>query len=378
MSYETDELRNQIINGDCLEVLKEFPDNSINCCITSPPYYGLRDYGTGEWVGGDPNCPHRRLSKQSDKTITGHAQEELVGNVGDAIYKTVCKLCGAVRVDKQIGLEETPEEYIDKLVKVFHEVKRCLKDDGTLWVNIGDSYWGSGSRGFDFTGKFTEKSEVQAGSKGTVNLSNVPKLVGNYNDIKNKDLVGIPWMLAFALRKDGWYLRQEIIWHKPNPMPESVKDRCTRSHESIFLLSKKPHYYFDYEAIQEESVSTYDPRFGEGRIAYDGKRTEGKDTKAQQSFVVVNEKRNKRDVWSITPATISEAHFAVFPEKLVEPCILAGCPKGGIVLDPFFGSGTTGRVAIGLERDYVGIELNKEYIEIAERRTDGVQTTLFC
>ena len=225
---------------------------------------GLRDYGTGTWVGGDPNCPHKRLNKcKPDHTATGHAQEELIGNVGDAIYKTVCPLCGAVRVDKQIGLEETPELYIDKLTAVFHEVKRVLKDDGTLWLNIGDSYWSSGSRGFDFTDKFTDASEIQKGSKGTTDLSNIPKLVGNTDTgLKNKDLIGIPWMLAFALRNDGWYLRQDIIWHKPNPMPESVKDRCTKSHEYIFLLSKQPHYYFDYQAIQEES------KYGGGRQSH--------------------------------------------------------------------------------------------------------------
>lgn len=370
--------RNTIFNGDCLEVLKALPNGLVDCCVTSPPYYGLRDYGTGTWVGGDPSCPHRRMSKQSAKTITGHAQEELKGNVGDAIYKSVCPLCGAVRVDKQIGLEESPEEYIDRLINVFREVKRVLKDDGTLWLNIGDSYWGSGSRGWDFDGKLTEAIKVQAGSKGTISLQNLPKLVGNRDGYKNKDLIGIPWMLAFALRADGWYLRQDIIWHKPNPMPESVKDRCVRSHEYIFLLSKKRNYYFDYQAIQEDAVSTYDSRTGEGRIAYEGKRTDGNDEKAQQSFVWISEKRNKRDVWSIPPSTISEAHFATFPEKLVEQCVLAGCPQGGIVLDPFFGSGTTGRVALGLCRDFVGIELNEQYVEIAKKRTDEIQTTLFC
>lgn len=242
-----------VLQGDALDRLKMLDTGCIDCCVTSPPYYGLRDYGTGTWVGGDPDCPHRRLSKYSPSTQTGHAQEELRGNVGDAIYKTVCPLCGAVRVDKQIGLEETPEQYIKKLVDVFHEVKRVLKDDGTLWLNVGDSYWGSGSRGFDFTGKFTSASKIQANSKGTIDLRNLPKVVGNVGDYKNKDLIGIPWMLAFALRKDGWYLRQDIIWHKPNPMPESVKDRCTKSHEYIFLLSKKPHYYFDFKAIQEIS-----------------------------------------------------------------------------------------------------------------------------
>lgn len=324
----------KLYQGDCFEVLKTLPDRSIDCCVTSPPYYGLRDYGTGEWVGGDPNCPHRRLSKRSDKTITGHKQEELAGNVGDAIYKSVCPLCGAVRVDKQIGLEETPEKYIERLTQVFHEVKRCLKDDGTLWVNIGDSY----------------NSE--------------------------KNLVGIPWMLAFALRADGWYLRQDIIWHKPNPMPESVKDRFTKSHEYIFLFSKSPHYYFDYKAVQEDCVCKNDRRFGEGRIAYDGKRTDGADKHAQQSFVVVNEKRNKRDVWSVSPKPVKDAHFATYPEELIEPCILAGSREEGVVLDPFFGSGTTGRVAEKLNRKWVGIELNKDYVDIALRRTDNVQRQL--
>ena len=374
----------QIIVGNSLEKLKELPDGSVNCVVTSPPYYGLRDYGTGKWVGGDPNCPHRRVSKYSEKTITGHHQKELAGNVGDAIYKTVCPLCGAVRVDEQIGLEETPQQFIENLVKVFRECKRILKDDGTLWVNIGDSYWGLGSRGFDFTGKFTDASKIQGGNKGTINLSNIPKLVGNVDGYKNKDLIGIPWMLAFALRDDGWYLRQDIIWHKPNPMPEPVKDRCVKSHEYIFLLSKKPHYYFDYEAIQEDSVCKDDKRLGEGRIEYEGKRTDAgaENTRAQQSFVTINEKRNKRDVWSITTKPNKEAHFATFPEDLIEPCILAGCPKGGTVLDPFCGSGTTGIVSVRNERDFIGIELNPEYAEMSERRISreesfGIQTDMF-
>ena len=366
----------KIITGDCLEVLKTLPDESVNCCITSPPYYGLRDYGTGTWVGGDPNCPHKRLSHWSARTTTGHNQEELRGMVSSGIYKTVCPLCGAVREDKQIGLEETPEQYIEKLTAVFHEVKRVLKDDGTLWLNIGDSYWGSGSRGFDFTGKFTESSEIQKGSKGTTDLSNIPKLVGNTDSgIKNKDLIGIPWMLAFALRNDGWYLRQDIIWHKPNPMPESVTDRCTKSHEYIFLLSKKSHYYFDHKAIQEDAVCKDDRRAGQGRIDYDGKRTDGKqkDESLPTSFVKISDKRNKRDVWSVTVKAMREAHFATFPEDLIEPCILAGCPKDGTVLDPFFGSGTTGRVATKYGRNYIGIELNPEYVEIGERRNSEVQ-----
>ena len=202
---------NSVIQGDCFEILKTLDDKTVDMCVTSPPYYALRDYG----------------------------------------------------IDGQIGLEDTPEEYIEKLVSVFREVRRVLKDDGTLWLNIGDSYWGSGSRGWNFADKWTEASELQKNSKGTENLSNVPKLVGTSDTgIKNKDLIGIPWMLAFALRKDGWYLRQDIIWHKPNPMPESVKDRCTKSHEYIFLMSKSPHYYFDYEAIQEDAVCKNDSRGG--------------------------------------------------------------------------------------------------------------------
>lgn len=478
----------KIYHGDCLEILKQLPDESINCCITSPPYYGLRDYGTGTWAGGDPKCPHKRISKYSPNTITGHNQEELVGNVGDAIYKTVCPLCGAVRVDKQIGLEETPEEYIKKLTEVFHEVKRVLKEDGTLWINIGDSYWGSGSRGYDFDGKMTEASKIQSGSKGTISLQNIPKLVGDKNGYKNKDLIGIPWMLAFSLRADGWYLRQDIIWHKPNPMPESVKDRCTKSHEYIFLLSKSPHYYFNGEGISEpvtdstvkrlsqnieEQKGSYTPSKGNGNMkAVKSKygnnelektyrqgmnhergngivekrnhlpskkefvefmRSKTSPNQLKQSTEIKrttidhwfrmddgfafpsvedwntikeyvddwsseyermdraltdvdyesdsveknsNGRRNKRDVWSVSPSHVKEAHFATYPEELVEPCILAGTKEGDVVLDPFFGSGTTGRVAERLGRKWIGIELNEEYIEIAKKRTNDVQIQL--
>ena len=314
-----------IKQGNSVDVLKTFPDESIDCCITSPPYYGLRDYG----------------------------------------------------MEDQIGLEETPEAYIQRLVDVFHEVKRVLKKDGTLWLNIADSYWGSGSRGYDFTGKMSEASKLQSNSKGTINLSRIPKLVGNTTTgIKNKDLIGIPWMLAFALRTDGWYLRQDIIWHKPNPMPESVKDRCTKSHEYIFLLSKSPHYYFDYEAIQEPCVSETRSE----NIKFGGNKYGDNDDKKFAIYYgnewTPTENRNKRDVWSITTKAVREAHFATYPEELVEPCILAGCSRGGVILDPFFGSGTTGRVALHLNRHFIGIELNPEYIDIAHNRTNNVQMSL--
>jgi site-specific DNA-methyltransferase (adenine-specific) len=251
----------RILQGDCAKMLKLLEDKTVDTCVTSPPYYGLRDYG----VGG------------------------------------------------QIGLEETPEEYIGRLVEVFREVRRVLKDDGTLWLNIGDSYAGNVSR--------TSTGRAGLG----LERDGIYKRTGG----KPKDLIGIPWLLAFALRDDGWYLRQDIIWHKPNPMPESVKDRCTKAHEYIFLLSKKAHYYFDYEAIQEDAICKDDKRNGEGRIAYEGKRTEGDDRHAQQSFVTVNDKRNKRDVWTVPPKPVMEAHFATYPEELIEPCILAGSRAGG-------------------------------------------------
>ena len=365
-----------IYNDDALSALRSMEDESIDCIVTSPPYYGLRDYGTGEWIGGDPDCPHRRLSKYSDKTITGHNQAELVGMVGDSIYKGVCPLCGAKRVDRQIGLEDTPQQYVEKLTNVFRECRRVLKDTGTLWVNIGDSYWGSGSRGYDFTGKLTEASEVQSGSKGTINLQNVPKLVGNKDGYKNKDLIGIPWMLAFALRDDGWYLRQDIIWSKPNPMPESVRDRCTKSHEYIFLLTKKPKYYYDAEAVKERATSTDTSM--RNRDAGKLNNTPGR---TRMAGLTHNEYefRNKRDVWEVSTSPFKGAHFATYPKELVTPCILAGCPKEGVVLDPFFGSGTTGAAAIEAGRHFVGIELNPEYVKIAQERIDntGYQATLY-
>lgn len=365
--------RNVILVGDCIEQLKTLPDESIDCCVTSPPYYGLRDYGTGKWVGGDPNCPHYRTTKRSDATAAGHKAMMDGGHpVGDAIYKTVCPLCGAVREDKQIGLEETPEQYVQHLVEVFREVRRVLKKDGTLWLNIGDSWWGSGSRGYDFTKNSKGMGEVQMGSKGTLQLSNLPKLVGSHGDYKDKDIIGIPWMLAFALRADGWYLRQDIIWSKPNPMPESVRDRCTKSHEYIFLLTKSKKYHYDSDAIKEKAKTKpqkrnkhnegYQADYAKGDRFSDGDRVYGAD-----GF------RNKRDVWSVPLHPLKEAHFATFPEKLIEPCVLAGCRQGGIVLDPFFGSGTTGVVALKHGRDFVGCELNPQYVEIAKRRTSSVQ-----
>ena len=356
----------EIKQGDCLEVLKTLPSESVNCCITSPPYWGLRDYGTGEWIGGDPNCSHKRDSKQSELTQTGH--RNLEGAVGDGIYRDKCKRCGAERKDRQIGLELTPDNYVQKMVDVFREVRRVLRADGTLWLNLGDSYSGSGKGPAGNLGgdeRHLEEKHTKIIPEG----------------LKQKDLVGIPWRVAFALQADGWYLRQDIIWHKPNPMPESVTDRCTKAHEYIFLMTKNSNYYFDNKVISENAIS----KQGKGAIG-----------RGQQSYAVASGKgispqqdhsgwmggdgntRNKRSVWSVNVKSYKEAHFATFPKELIEPCVLAGCPKDGTILDPFGGSGTTAEVAIENGRNALLIELNPEYIELAKTRIINTQTNLFC
>lgn len=268
-------------------------------------------------------------------------------------------------VEGQLGLEKTPEEYVAKMVEVFREVRRVLRDDGTLWLNLGDSYWNNFGGG---------SSTCSTGNKKAI------QTVGRRNKFKHdlykiKDLVGIPWMVAFALRADGWYLRQDIIWHKPNPMPESVKDRCTKAHEYIFLLSKSQKYYFDNEEIQEEarheSGTRYQYAFGGEKNARLSREGHGKTRPI--GYREYNGKRNKRTVWTIATQPFPESHFATFPPKLIEPCILAGCPKDGVVLDPFMGAGTTALVAIQNQRNYIGFELNPEYVKIAERRLQNVQ-----
>ena len=285
-----------IINRDALYALRELPEESVHCCVTSPPYYALRDYG----------------------------------------------------LDMQIGREDTPEQYIDRLVEVFRELRRVLKDDGTFWLNIADTYCGT---------------SMKAGCK-------------------QKDLIGIPWLLAFALRADGWYLRSDIIWQKENPMPESVKDRCARCYEHIFLFSKSKKYFFDYKAISEPIAPATAERLKRGMK---GGNKYGKPVPGQpqpQSInrprehgeikdCDINPLRNKRDVWKINTVPFKGGHYAAYPPKLVETCLLAGCPEGGVVLDPFMGSGTTGMVASQMGRHFVGIELNPEYTELAYKRIGG-------
>jgi len=297
-----------IIYGDCREKLKELGPESVQMCVTSPPYWGLRDYGHSD----------------------------------------------------QLGLEETPEEYTANMVEVFRQVKRVLRDDGTLWLNLGDSY---SSGGRTTTTNQTLRGDTDYGVTR-------PKPA---NGIKPKDLVGIPWRVAFALQADGWYLRQDIIWHKPNPMPESVTDRCTKSHEYIFLMSKSEKYFYDADAISEPIQDSTVERYKTG---WDGDRKRGWPGGAQNNFhkYIGSEKaqsvthRNKRSVWTITTKSYSEAHFAVFPQELIEPCILAGSKTGDVVLDPFFGSGTTGEVAERFGRNYVGIELNEDYKSLQHKR----------
>jgi len=335
-----------VMHGDVMEMLEHIKEDSIQTCVTSPPYWGLRDYDTGTWVGGEDDCSHVRDSKKSEHTITGHKNNPMVG---DAIYKTICPKCGAKRVDNQLGLEETPEEYIENMVKVFRGVHKVLKDDGTLWVNIGDTYCGTGHKGDLVDPMFPERRNAQSTA-----INN--KVEG----VKPKDMIGIPWLLALALRNDGWYLRQDIIWNKPNAMPEPVKDRCTKSHEYIFLLSKSRQYYFDYEALQERALYAGDNR---------GERPDARRGTSMNSINTnTGEFRNKRDVWNINLKPYSEAHFAVFPPKLPEYCIKAGSKVGDTVLDPFWGSGTTGVMAVKLGRKVIGIELNQDYIDISMKR----------
>ena len=357
-------MKNIILIGDVIEQLKNIPDKTVNTCVTSPPYWGLRDYGTAEWKGGDSECDHvanqnatkKMGNEEFNKTTPSREKTKTKG-----YYADICPKCGAIRIDNQIGLEKTPELYVDKMVKVFREVRRVLRNDGTLWLNLGDSYSGSGGAGNQF-GQL-EKDGFNKYNQGSTGL-------------KQKDLVGIPWMVAFALRADGWYLRQDIIWHKPNPMPESVKDRCTKAHEYIFLLSKSPKYYYDYEAIKEPA--NYDGRkatmnqgsdkYKENCVPGDQPQSMARNGHERWEWKNGIAIRNKRSVWTVSTKPFSGSHFATFPPDLIEPCILAGSPRGGIVLDCFFGAGTTGKVSLKNGRYYIGIELKPEYAEMAENR----------
>lgn len=296
----------KIFVGDCLDSMKKMDDGSVNCCVTSPPYFALRDYG----------------------------------------YK------------EQIGLEESPEKYVEKLVEVFREVRRVLRDDGTLWLNLGDSYARSGG---GVESKMNTVHKMKVGQKATYLAGGMQSINKVPDGLKPKDLIGIPWRVAFALQADGWWLRQDIIWHKPNPMPESVQDRCTKSHEYIFLLSKRPHYHFDNEAIKVPSKQDWGTR-----DRTNGKyHNEGTGLQPHSGLAKSYEMANKRSVWSVPTKPFKGAHFATFPPDLIQPCILAGCPVGGTVLDPFGGAGTTALVSERNGRNSMMCELNSEYAQLA-------------
>jgi len=362
-----DRFINKIICTDVLNGLKTLPDEPVQMCVTSPPYWGLRDYGTGTWEGGDSECNHRVGGQVHDNKAPG----AIVTGQRPGVNASRCKDCGAVRFDHQLGLEETPEKYIAEMVEVFREVRRVLKDDGTLWLNIGDSYWGGkGQSNYAFQDR--RVSESLNGEQHNITcMGETRPQDGRHPNIKPKDLVGIPWMLAFALRSDGWYLRQDIIWHKPNPMPESMRDRCTKAHEYLFLLSKSERYFYDGDAIKEKSNGcAFGPMNRPGRLNEGGEWVNSGSN---------SQLRNRRSVWTVPTHPFPEAHFATFPQDLIKPCILAGSSQGDVVLDPFMGSGTTAIVAKNLGRNYIGIELNPVYAEMAERRIarETAQLNLF-
>lgn len=301
--------------GDCIESMSTMPDASVHTCVTSPPYFGLRDYG----------------------------------------------------VDGQIGLEQTPDEYVARMVDVFREVRRVLRDDGMLWLNLGDSYAGNSDRASMRLGAHKQGCTC---SYCTMPKKGLPSKVPA--GLKPKDLIGIPWRVAFALQADGWYLRQDIIWHKPNPMPESVTDRCTKAHEYIFLLSKSPKYYFDADAVKEPAVCKKGTlRFSNRRAKGMAVAATGNEGRVSSEQDARKETRNRRSVWTVATKPFNGAHFATFPPDLIEPCILAGCPVGGTVLDPFGGAGTTGLVATQAGRNAVLCEINPEYVEMARARIDA-------
>jgi DNA modification methylase len=366
-----------VMLGDCRQVMAQMEPESVHCVVTSPPYWGLRDYGTATWTGGDEACDHeaaRRAignSPSSKSTLTtnngaGPKPGDKFSAGSQSGYAHSCP-CGATRIDSQLGLEPTPEAYVESMVAVFREVRRVLRSDGTVWLNLGDSYAAGPDRAI---GRLDQdrpipRTDGRAPSPAGRKTQRSSRRV-DMGNLKPKDLVGIPWRVAFALQADGWYLRSDIIWAKPNPMPESVTDRPTKAHEYLFLLSKSPRYYYDADAVRESySGPMYDGR-DNGAILNGDRADRGK------TIGMTNPAgRNLRSVWTIATQPYPGAHFATFPQALVEPCIKAGSPEGGVVLDPFAGSGTTGLVAQRLSRRAVLIDLNGEYLEqVMDRNRD--------
>jgi site-specific DNA-methyltransferase (cytosine-N4-specific) len=363
-----------IYQSDALAALRSMPDASVHCCVTSPPYWGLRDYGTGTWEGGDPGCAHRVGGQVQDTKAPG----AITTGQRPGVDASTCLECGATRKDYQLGLEPTPEEYVTRLVEVFRDVRRVLRDDGTLWLNLGDSYNG--------VGRGEKANGLQVAARATTQRT--------VSGLKPKDLVGIPWRVALALQADGWWLRSDIIWAKPNPMPESVTDRPTKAHEYVFLLTKSERYYYDADAIAELATYAHEAKYDNGQNGHGGGVSHAGQGSSTRKFRKTDKQRghgrrhagfndrwdamdkaeqcsgtrNRRTVWTIATKPYPEAHFATFPPKLPTLCIKAGCPEGGTVLDPFSGSGTTLWVAKEHGRNGVGIELSADYCRLAAKR----------
>jgi DNA modification methylase len=336
----------EIHEGDAAEVLRAMPENSVDCIVTSPPYWALRDYGTATWHGGDPECDHRRgwrpraartrateTSRMAQGGATSEAQDAAV-----ATYRETCARCGARRVDAQLGLEATPEEYIDRLVAIFAECRRVLKPSGTAWINIGDTWANSNKQ----TGRSEDAADLErqrrqypgAGSslKRTLALNERTAIAATYGGgVKEKDAVGVPWMLAFAMRADGWWWRQPIIWSKPNAMPESAKDRCTNSFEVVHLMTKSAVYFFDWWAVAEPLTDSSVERLAQDVAAQVGSdRVPGKTNGNMKAVGGYGGVRRRRDVWSIPTEGSEWDHYATFPERLVEPCVMAGSSSRGV------------------------------------------------
>lgn len=372
----------QIITGDALIELTKLEPESVQCCVTSPPYWGLRDYSV---CGCSQKRHASKVALEMCRTIVPGASGQSSATDPRCFQEPDpgCDMCGGTGkikgTENQLGLEPTPAQYVAKLVAVFDEVKRVLKDDGVLFLNLGDSYSGGGNyRGLNSENTLTDKQNSNRGARG---ISQELGARGKETGCKPKDLIGIPWLVAFALRDSGWYLRSDIIWAKPNPMPESVTDRPTKSHEYLFLLSKNQRYYYNAEAIKEPAVTEpHNSGYANGNeYAVGPMNRNGHSQREDPNRVWAgNGLRNKRSVWTVNPMPYAEAHFATFPPDLIKPCILAGTKPGDIVLDPFSGSGTTGMVSLELGRQSVLIELNPAYVNLAKERcnvTPGLQLT---
>jgi len=345
-----------IHTGDVLDGLAKIETGTVQTCVTSPPYWGLRDYGTAKWEGGDAACDHKIPSS----TLGGGSNKGHGGSF-TANYTSSCGKCGSVRIDNQIGLESSPDEFVAKMVAVFREVRRCLRDDGTLWLNLGDSYAKAGVSGL---GLHTETSTTGKPNPYAGVCKEIP------DGLKPKDLCMIPWRVALALQADGWWLRSVIVWAKKSPMPESVTDRPTSSWEPIFLLAKSERYFYDAEAVKEASGGQH------GAAASFARATKDHLLPGQSAIQHRLDRnttedcgtRNQRNVWHLGPEPYAEAHFATFPTEIPRRCIMAGSRPGDLVLDPFLGSGTTLAVASQLGRRGVGCELNQEYVKLAQDR----------